>query len=379
MVPTLQLLPAATHSAHHTGEISSCCFSPDGQFVLSGGWDGHLRLWDAANGLPVTSLRVGSKPVSACAIAPDATHWLSGNLDGFLSRWDAVTHRHLSSFLAHARPISAIVFGSDGHTLATASWDCKVGLWTLPQDQGGRAMGGHTDIVAGCRFTPDAKCVLSWSHDGTIRLWEVKRGRSVRTMNGHADRVTAAGVSPDGCWAASGSRDGMVKLWDLPNGQEAQTLNLGAEIKSCFFLLDGETLGTVEANGRLRMFSLPNLTLETELDTELGVECSDLAPSGNQLVLGGTDGRVNFIGLTGFEARPLLVTAVPTNRRTATPLQRLFGRSRVSRAFLCTCPACRKPFELADQLPEQPAPCPNCHRTLRIRSAAQNAVVPGSA
>ena len=55
MVPTLELLSTGTHAIRHGGEISSCCYSPDGQFVLSGGWDGHLRLWDAGSGAPVTS------------------------------------------------------------------------------------------------------------------------------------------------------------------------------------------------------------------------------------------------------------------------------------------------------------------------------------
>jgi WD40 repeat protein len=374
MVPTLELLSTGTHAIRHGGEISSCCYSPDGQFVLSGGWDGHLRLWDAGSGAPVTSLRAGAKPVSACAIAPDGGQWLSGDLEGFLARWDAVTHRHIASFLAHPRPISAIVFASDGRALATASWDTKVGLWPLPQCSGGHTLGGHTDIVAGCRFTADAKNILSWSHDGTVRLWEAsRRGRSIRTLTGHADRVNSAAVSPDSCWAASASRDGTLKIWDLAADRQAETLNLDSEIKSCFFLLHGETLGTVESNGRLQLFSLPGLNVETELATGLGVECAEMAPAGNQVALGGSDGRVHFVALGGFDDVPLLVTATLTSKRTATPLQRLFGKSRVTRAYLCTCPACRKPFEFPDHLPAQPAPCPNCNRKLRVRTAAANA------
>jgi WD40 repeat protein len=368
MVPTLELLPPSGQSTHHAGEISAVCYSPDGQFLLSGGWDGHLRLWDAANGMVASSLQAGQKPVSACAIAPDGTQWLSGNLDGFLIRWDAATQRKLTSFLPHPRPISAIVFGSDGHTLATAAWDGRVGLWDQAQEREGRTLGGHSDIVAGCRFTPDTRSLLSWSHDCTVRLWDVARARQLRTFEGHADRVTAAALSPDGRQAVSGSRDGVLKLWDLQANEEIRSLNIGGEIKACFFLLHGGTLGTVEANGHVRLFSLPELGVEAELATAIGVECAALAPSGQQLALGGSDGRVYFVAITGFDAAPLLITATHTSRRTATSIQRLFGRSRLTHAFLCTCPACRQPFEVPDCVPNQPAPCPNCQRPLRIHA-----------
>ncbi len=365
---TLRLLKSGSGSGGHDGDVFACSYTPDGQFVLSAGWDGYLRLWEAERGAPVSELRAGSKPLSACAVAPDGKRWLSGSMDGLLARWDAATQHQVSMFLAHTRPISCITFAADGDQMATASWDRRVHLWKTGQERDSRHLEGHTDIVAGCRFTPNGQTLVSWSYDGTVRLWEAARCRQVGELQGHADRITTGAVCPDGRWIASGARDRVLKLWDLAAGQEVCSVELDAEVRSCFFLLNLESLVSVDGNGRLLLHSLPDLEVRSELATRLSVQSADLAPSGSQLALGCADGRVYFVAVDGFDSTSLLVTPTQTSRRTANVLQRLFGTSRLHHTYRFTCPACRYTFELAHTAPGQPAPCPSCHRNLRIGS-----------
>ncbi len=366
-MPALQLVPLETSVEAHAGEVSSACYSPDGRHVLSGGWDGQLRLWDTEKTSPVSALRVGPKPVTACAISTDGTEWLAGNLDGMLSRWDPIMQKSVSTFLAHPRPISTIVFSPTGQ-MATASWDCSLILWGNSSERDGRALRGHDDIVAGCQFTLDGKSLLSWSYDTTLRLWDLSRTSSSKLLAGHSDRVLAAAISPDGAWAASGARDGHVKLWDLPNQSEVGGLILDGEVRGCFFLPGAETLATVEANGRVRLHTVPDLDTTAELETELAVERGDMSPIGSQLVLGTSDGRVRFVSVEGFENVPLLVNVTQSSRATTTRIQKLMGRQSVTHVFHCTCPACRQQLELRSAKENQAAPCPHCRRPLRVRS-----------
>ena len=370
-MPTLQLAPAAAHSSSHSGDVSSCCYSTDGAVVLSGGWDGHLRLWDARTGDSVAAIRVSPKPVSACAVSPGGEQWLAGNLDGLLSRWDSVSQRSISNFLAHARPISAIDYSADGRLLVTSSWDCTLILWADAREREGRPLRGHTDIVAGCRFAPDGHSVLSWSHDGTVRLWDVAFGMPPKTMRGHADRVTAAAISPDGARVVSASRDRILKLWDLKTEAEPESLALPGEVRRCFFTIHGQSVGTVETSGRVRLYALPSLEVEAELTTDIQVECAELAPLGGQIALGAADGRVYFVSVEGLDGVPLPVTVTQSSRRTAGPIRRLFGKSRLTHSYHCTCPACRQQVELADKDPDRPAPCPHCRRQLRVSAVVQ--------
>jgi WD40 repeat protein len=346
--------------------VFCCAFTHDGSYVLSGGWDGYLRLWDSTSGTQAAAFRASHKPISACASSPDAKHLVSGCLEGFVSFWDTGSHKPASKILAHARPISAIAYARHAGLLATASWDKSLALWDPSGDRDRQSLSGHADIVAGCRFTLDGTALLSWSHDGTIALWQVAPAQRLARFRAHDDRVTAGAVSLDGARIASGSRDQSLKLWDFETRQELASYSLAAEVKACCFLLDGESLVAIDGCGRATLHSLPNLELQADLATNLPVQCAELAASGSRIALGCGDGQVRVLAIDGFDSVPLLVSATQTSKRTATRLQRLFGRHRLTNAYECTCPVCRHAIELSGSHTGRPLPCPGCRRQLRI-------------
>jgi WD40 repeat protein len=370
-VVTLRLLGSSAKGEGHQGEVFACAYTPDSAHVLSGGWDGHVRLWEADSGQLVIGLRAAPKPLSACAVAPGGRHWLCGSLEGVVSIWDAMTQKQLRSFMAHTRPVSSLLFGEDPNMLVTTSWDRTLMIWNLRKERESQTLTGHEDIVAGCCFTPDERRLLSWSHDGTVRFWQLDPLSPLTSIKAHQDRVNTAAVSPDGCWIATGSRDGILKVWELATERPVASVQMPREIRACFFLLDGQSLVAVDEVGRVAMYLLPNLEEGEALLTGLAVQCAALAPSGQQIALGCNDGQVHFVAVDGMDEVPLVVTPMHTTRRVATPLQRLIGTSTVKPAFRCTCPACHRSFELAKADPNQTFPCPLCRRQLRISAVTR--------
>ena len=363
---SLRLLESAP-AEKHNGEVYCAVYAPDGAFVLSGGWDGALRLWDAATGDSPLALTASPKPLSCCACTPDGQQWLSGTMEGLLSLWDGVSHSLLTSFMAHTRPISALRYSPDGQTLATASWDRQVVVRKVGKEREGKTLGTHADIVAGCTFTSDGKQLVSWSYDHTIKIWDLALGRDVGTLEAHTDRVVCAALSPDGRFLLSGGRDATVRLWDLEQMSELATVNLGAEVRACFYLLDGESAVVADAAGRLFLMSVPSFQVQAQVKTPFKAMCGDLAPSGEQLVLGAEDGAVHFVALEGFEASSLMVTATTNLKQSGGLLDRFFGSNRVMKTYSFTCPACRQSGEV-QALPNAPLPCSRCRRPLRVNA-----------
>lgn len=364
IVGTLRLIQADPPERHN-GEVFSCAYSSDGDFVLSAGWDGHLCFHDAASGQALTALAASPKPLSCCAFSPDGRQWLSGSMEGLLNVWDGVSYQSLSSFLAHTRPVSSVAFSPDGQSFVTASWDRTVSVRRLGKEREGRTLSGHADIVAGARFTLDGLNVVSWSYDGTIKFWDQTLGKEVSTLEGHTDRVTTTAFSPDGHLLVSGGRDGMVRLWDLASQTEMAALKLGAEVRCCFCLPDAETVAVVDVVGRVFLFSLPGFQVQAQLHLPSRVVSGDLSPSGERLALGGEDGSVRFVALDGYEHASLVVTAYQRTREQATILDRVFGKTRLARMFAYSCPACRQEMEVP-ALPSRPVACPGCQRQLRV-------------
>jgi WD40 repeat protein len=361
-MPTLRLLDAEGGEGHQ-GEVFCCAYTPDGNFVLSGGWDGYLRLWNAASGAAVSALQAGPKAISACAVSPDGHSWLSGSMEGMFTAWDPVSHQVRHNSVAHIRPISGICFSPDGKRMATCSWDRQVIVRGVGKERDGRTLSGHTDIVAGCCFLREEKQLLSWSHDGTLRLWEAELGRSLATLRGHSDRVVWAGVSPDDRWAASAGRDGQLKLWDLGTRAEAAG-HEGEEWRTCFFLPDGSSLVAADAKGQMQVLSVPALEVQADVGLEVRALCGALAPSGTQLALGAEDGRVHLVAVDGLEDTPLTVTATEIRKATASVLGRLLGK-KATTAYRYTCPTCRHAGEVAAE-PGASFPCGKCRRPLRL-------------
>jgi WD40 repeat protein len=354
----------------HEGEVFGCVYSPDNTAVLSAGWDGHLRYWDAATGNELAAFQANSKALSACAFTPIGGQFVSGSMDGMLAFWDMRTQECLDTFVAHTRPISAICYSPNGRQLATASWDRKVMLRKIGYEREGKVLHGHTDIVAGCRYTLDGLNLLTWSHDGSVRLWDVEQTREIAVLGTHEDRVTAAALAPDGRWAVTCGRDGSMKLWDLRDRIEVISAQQAAEVRGCFFTLDAESFVTVDAEGWLVVLAVPTMEVQLEVRTRLKVMCADLAPGGAQLALGCEDGCMRFVAVEGVENASLLVTANKVVQETDTLLGRFLGTKRIRHMFQFTCPACLNITEVVS-LPTAPVSCERCRRKLRVNRQAR--------
>ncbi len=353
----------------HEGEVFATAFFPDGTLVVTAGWDGYLRLWDPITATPQVRLRIGNKPLSACAVSLDGRHYLTGTMEGVLGLWDAATQTPTQTTVAHTRPIAAIALAPDGFTLASAGWDRMIHLRSLDNFHVARLLQGHRDLLTGCTFFPDGRNLLSWSADGTLRGWDTDSAREEFCLRVSPDRVAAAALSPDGTLALTGARDGTIKLWNLIEQREVLKLALPEEIRGLFFLLDGEAAVAVDAAGQALLLTLPDLRVESAAPAGHRIMASALSPDGRQLALGGEDGYLYLMAITGESTGPVFVTP----QRTATPagglIARLFGGGNRAESYRVVCPCCRTAVTL-QTLPDRPISCSQCRQAIRVNGQA---------
>jgi WD40 repeat protein len=112
--------------------VHSVAFSPDGETIGAGSYNGTVRLWDSATQSLLGSLpTASSKSVYSVAFSPDGRTLAAGSHDGAVRFWDTATREQLGSELrANRQPVYSVVFSQDGHTLAAAGEGGAVRLWS---------------------------------------------------------------------------------------------------------------------------------------------------------------------------------------------------------------------------------------------------------
>ena len=216
----------------HSAAVHSVAFSPDGRYILSGGHDRTLKLWDVSTG---KELRSFGGNITSTAFSPDGRYILSGSIAGTPKLWDVETGRELHTFDGYPSTVESVAFSPDGRfALSGSRGDYNMKLWDVSTGKELRTFEGHSGGVKSVAFSPDGQHVLSGSLDKTLKLWDVKTSRELRTFAGHSGIVNSAAFSPDGRYILSGSgdptlgsdggilkrADDTMKLWEVKTGKE---------------------------------------------------------------------------------------------------------------------------------------------------------------
>jgi WD40 repeat protein len=223
----------------HGGDVSAVAVGalPDGSpVIVSGSYDGTVRVWRLADGTPVGEPLLGhGGGVSAVAVGalPDGTPVIvSGdNFDGTVRVWRLADGTPVREPLfVHGGGVSAVAVGAlpDGTpVIVTGDYiDGTVRVWRLGDGTPvGQPITGD-DVTVGAMavgaLPDDTPVIVTGSDDGTMHLWRLADGTALgEPLRGHDEPVTAMAVArlPDGTPViVSGSYDRTVRVWRLADG-----------------------------------------------------------------------------------------------------------------------------------------------------------------
>ncbi|XP_013406202.1 receptor of activated protein C kinase 1 [Lingula anatina] len=237
----------------HNQFISDVVMSSDGQFALSGSWDGTLRLWDLNTGVTTRSFVGHTKDVLSVAFSADNRQIVSGSRDKSIKLWNTLgVCKYTIQEDCHSEWVSCVRFSPNTHNplIVSAGWDKQVKVWNLTNCKLKTNHYGHTGYLNCVTVSPDGSLCASGGKDGQAMLWDLNEGKHLYTLDG-GDEINALCFSPNRYWlcAATGPS---IKIWDLEGKivvdelrQEVISTSSKARPPQCISLAwssDGQTL-----------------------------------------------------------------------------------------------------------------------------------------
>jgi WD40 repeat protein len=219
------------------GRLLTVAYSPDGRWLVSGSFNGEVKLWDAASPAvsPPEQLFKARSPILDVAFSPKGSFLAASTPEGnAIHVWEMPSQRLVSTLKGHTKG-SRISFVGDESTLWSASRDLSIRVWDV------RESGLHQEAtplkdavgmsyLAGGRLAwrnpPASDPARGWvpflgrpraGIPAPIQLYDVAQGQELMPWQ-QGEKFTCHEASRNGRFLAAQGVDRRLRLWDSERG-----------------------------------------------------------------------------------------------------------------------------------------------------------------
>ncbi|NJL48326.1 MAG: TIR domain-containing protein [Leptolyngbyaceae cyanobacterium SM2_5_2] len=291
----------------HERGVFDVAFSPKGEYLVSGGEDKTIRVWDfSGKELAVYQQQQHDDRVIAIEFSPDGDFFLSASYDGKVNLWSCQPdflaehikdyvplEQHKSDtptldcrFVKTLTPensnagIVRLSVSPNGQHIAAASLDKKVYLWTRGEDlYQQQQIFLHTAVPWGLDFSANSSILVSADQSGQMLVRAIG-SKQVAAKQNIGRFVTDVRFSRDGRWIAIGGENGLLKLWDLQQNKLVDLPGHSAGFVRVMFSPNDNTLASADTLGNMYLWK-PNV-LEAALQPDADKKLLPLTLKGHQ-------------------------------------------------------------------------------------------------
>jgi WD40 repeat protein/serine/threonine protein kinase len=152
----------------HTAPIWSVAFSPGGQRIVTGSGVGKK----GSGVVPGSGVLAGISALTGGGVFP-------GSGENIAKVWDAATGRELLTLKGHTAPIWSVAFSPDGRRIVTGSGanftgggDNTAKVWEAATGRELLTLKRHSLGISSVSFSPDGRRIVTGSWDKTAKVWE---------------------------------------------------------------------------------------------------------------------------------------------------------------------------------------------------------------
>ena len=248
----------------HTDIISSLYFSPNGSELVSGSKDGTIKIWRINESKTVRTIHSGSSEVNDVKLFQNKVIFSAVRINNgeALSIFDYESGKKLAGFEGHSNSAHDISISSNASIFASAGSDETIRIQNLETHQLVHVCIGHTARISSIDVNPNGDLLVSGSEDETIRLWDTKSGKCIKILSGYINPVWSLSWNKIDNFLAIGSSDNFIRIWNVQDKKWHKAIKAHKRrIRALSYNLDGSILFSGSGDRSLRAWEGANFNI----------------------------------------------------------------------------------------------------------------------
>ncbi len=177
--------------------------------------NGKLYLYNLTNKILVKEIDAHDNWVTSVTFSNDGKYIITGGDDNVVKIWDS-SGVFLNSCVGHTSDITQVKVSPNNLYIISSSKDKKIKVWDIKTGKLVKNIVGHNGSVNGVDISPDGNYIVSASSDSTLKIWSINDGTLKSTFG-----VSDSGIYKAVAWSANGDKivSGNVKsdlsIWSI--------------------------------------------------------------------------------------------------------------------------------------------------------------------
>ncbi|XP_068595525.1 protein NEDD1 [Brachionichthys hirsutus] len=258
MAPLEQFNP---HSISHP--VAQACWSSNNHYLVSASTSGDKLVVSSLKSapVPVVELAEGKRQTRVC-LSASSQFLVSGGLDHCVHIWDLKTKRLHRSLKDHKEEVTCVSFNVNDSSVASGSTSGDLVLHSLTTNMSSKAFGhGRNQPIHDLRLSGLKRSLLgSISDSGTLVLWDANTCKEIHVFDS-AHKAPGCGLafSPASeLLVVSVGLDKKIVCYDTASRIVLRSIRVESPLSSVDFTLDGSGLVVGSTQGKIYQYDLRN-------------------------------------------------------------------------------------------------------------------------
>ncbi|XP_026991565.1 protein NEDD1 isoform X1 [Tachysurus fulvidraco] len=258
------------HSASHP--LAQVCWSSSNQYIVSASSIGDKLVVTSLKSSPVLVMELAEgKKQTRVALNSTSQFLVSGGLDNTVNIWDLKTKRLHRSLKDHKEEVTCVSFNGGDSYIVSGSTSGDIILHSITTNLSSKAFGhGPNEPVHDLKYSLIKRSLLgSVSDSGSVVLWDANTQKELHMFEG-AHKAPASGLafSPanDLLFITVGL-DKRIVCYDTSSKVIFRSKQVESPLTAVDFTPDGAGLVVGSTHGRIYMYDLRNLSAPVKTTT----------------------------------------------------------------------------------------------------------------